>query len=66
MPHLVLLPGLDGTGELFDEFVAVTPSHFSTAIESYPSDRVVRVVHGRPPRAAKPNPRAPTAQAEGR
>jgi pimeloyl-ACP methyl ester carboxylesterase len=34
--HLVLLPGLDGTGELFAEFVAALPKTISTKIVSYP------------------------------
>lgn len=33
---LVLLPGLDGTGELFEPFVANLPSNFDSCIISYP------------------------------
>ena len=38
MTRLVLLPGMDGTGELLAEFVAVLGSGFSTIIVSYPKD----------------------------
>lgn len=33
---LVLLPGLDGTGLLFDPLLGVLPSHFSPIVISYP------------------------------
>ena len=34
--RIVLLPGLDGTGTLFDPFVAATPSGFSPSVIAYP------------------------------
>ena len=34
---LVLLPGLDGTGRLFEPFVRALPSHLSSVIISYPT-----------------------------
>lgn len=36
---LVLLPGLDGTGLLFDPLVQVLPSHLSPVVISYPNDK---------------------------
>ncbi len=36
---LVLLPGLDGTGRLFEPFVQALPSHLSPVIISYPNDK---------------------------
>jgi pimeloyl-ACP methyl ester carboxylesterase len=38
-PTLVLLPGMDGTGELFTDFVNATPEAFKTATVRYPTDR---------------------------
>jgi pimeloyl-ACP methyl ester carboxylesterase len=38
LPVLVLLPGLDGTGKLFAEFVRVIGSDADTQIVSYPKD----------------------------
>ena len=35
---LVLLPGLDGTGLLFDPLLRILPSHFSSIVISYPPD----------------------------
>ena len=35
---LVLLPGMDGTGKLFAEFVNVLPREFEATIISYPTD----------------------------
>jgi pimeloyl-[acyl-carrier protein] methyl ester esterase len=37
--HLVLLPGLDGTGELFVDFIAALPESWSTTTVAYPTDR---------------------------
>jgi pimeloyl-[acyl-carrier protein] methyl ester esterase len=37
--HLVLLPGLDGTGELFVDFIAALPESLSTTTVTYPTDR---------------------------
>lgn len=39
LPKLVLLPGMDGTGELFSDFVEALPSSFETEVVSYPTDR---------------------------
>jgi pimeloyl-ACP methyl ester carboxylesterase len=36
---LVLLPGLDGTGLLFEPLVQVLPTHLSPVVISYPSDQ---------------------------
>lgn len=42
MTALVLLPGLDGTGRLLEEFAAVVAPHFdSTRIVAYPKDEVL-------------------------
>jgi pimeloyl-ACP methyl ester carboxylesterase len=38
LPVLVLLPGLDGTGKLFAEFVRVVGTDIETHIVSYPKD----------------------------
>ena len=37
--HLVLLPGLDGTGELFVDFVAALGESWTTTTVSYPTDK---------------------------
>jgi pimeloyl-ACP methyl ester carboxylesterase len=37
-PVLVLLPGLDGTGKLFAEFLKVMDLHISTVVVAYPRD----------------------------
>jgi pimeloyl-[acyl-carrier protein] methyl ester esterase len=34
--HLVLLPGLDGTGQLFSDFVAALPNTISATVVTYP------------------------------
>ena len=36
---LVLLPGMDGTGELFSEFIAALPEPFEAVAVSYPTER---------------------------
>ena len=36
--NLVLLPGLDGTGRLFDPLLKVVPLHLKPSVISYPSD----------------------------
>jgi len=36
--HLVLLPGLDGTGELFADFLTVLPTSLATTVVSYPAN----------------------------
>ncbi len=38
---VLLLPGLDGTGELYDEFRAALPRHVSLEALSYPRDQVL-------------------------
>jgi hypothetical protein len=38
LPSLVLLPGLDGTGRLFSEFVRVMGSEIDAQIVAYPKD----------------------------
>jgi pimeloyl-ACP methyl ester carboxylesterase len=40
MVRLVLLPGMDGTGELFSEFVAALPGGFEAATVRYPTNRL--------------------------
>jgi pimeloyl-[acyl-carrier protein] methyl ester esterase len=40
MPKLVLMPGMDGTGELFSEFVAVLPPWLETVIVRYPTEQI--------------------------
>ena len=37
-PVLVLLPGLDGTGKLFAEFLRVLDLNISTLVVAYPKD----------------------------
>ena len=39
--RLVLLPGLDGTGQLFAPFQSILPSTVTTSVVSYPHDHVV-------------------------
>jgi len=39
LKHLVLLPGLDGTGRLFGDIVKILPPALTTTIVSYPTDR---------------------------
>jgi pimeloyl-[acyl-carrier protein] methyl ester esterase len=39
MLRLVLLPGMDGTGELFSNFVDALPASFETVTVRYPTDR---------------------------
>jgi pimeloyl-[acyl-carrier protein] methyl ester esterase len=38
-PKLILLPGLDGTGELFTDFVKALPDGFEAEVVRYPTDR---------------------------
>jgi hypothetical protein len=38
LPSLVLLPGLDGTGKLFSEFVRAMGSEIDAQIVAYPKD----------------------------
>ena len=37
--RFVLLPGMDGTGELFADFVDALPKSFETVRVRYPADR---------------------------
>ena len=46
--HLVLLPGLDGTGELFVDFVAALPESCTAPIVAYPTDRFLSYTDLRP------------------
>lgn len=46
--HLVLLPGLDGTGKLFVDFVAALPKSCAATIVAYPSDRFLPYADLRP------------------
>src|SRR6266481_4704724 len=39
--HLVLLPGLDGTGELFAPFLGSLNNHFTTSVVSFPRDQLL-------------------------
>jgi pimeloyl-ACP methyl ester carboxylesterase len=39
LKHLVLLPGLDGTGKLFADFIAALPPSLIATTVSYPTDR---------------------------
>jgi pimeloyl-ACP methyl ester carboxylesterase len=39
--HLVLLPGLDGTGELFTPMLNCLTNHFTTSVVSYPTDKLL-------------------------
>jgi pimeloyl-[acyl-carrier protein] methyl ester esterase len=41
LSRLVLLPGMDGTGELFRPFLNGLPPGISTSIVTYPRDRIV-------------------------
>jgi len=36
---LLLLPGMDGTGELFADFITLLPSWIEPCVVSYPRDR---------------------------
>ena len=38
LPHFVLMPGLYGTGELFEPFIAALPAGASASMISYPPD----------------------------
>ena len=38
LPHLILMPGLYGTGELFEPFSAILPAGVATTTISYPAD----------------------------
>jgi pimeloyl-[acyl-carrier protein] methyl ester esterase len=44
----MLLPGLDGTGQLFSDFVAVLPNTVSASIVTYPAEEFLRYADLRP------------------
>ena len=44
LKHLVLLPGLDGTGELFGDFIAALPQSLIAIPVAYPADRVLSYI----------------------
>ncbi len=46
--HLVLLPGLDGTGELFVDFIAALPESWTSTTVTYPTDRFLQYADLRP------------------
>jgi pimeloyl-[acyl-carrier protein] methyl ester esterase len=46
--HLVLLPGLDGTGELFLDFIAALPKSWTATTVTYPTDRFLQYADLRP------------------
>ena len=46
--HLVLLPGLDGTGELFLDFLAALPELWTATIVTYPTNGFLRYSDLRP------------------
>lgn len=46
--HLVLLPGLDGTGQLFSDFVAALPKTISVTTVAYPAKEVLPYADLRP------------------
>jgi pimeloyl-[acyl-carrier protein] methyl ester esterase len=46
--HLALLPGLDGTGDLFADFIAALPESWTATTVAYPTDRFLRYVDLRP------------------
>ncbi len=39
--HLVLLPGLDGTGQLFADFLAALPTTFTSTVVTYPTNEIL-------------------------
>jgi len=41
-PRLILLPGLDGTGELFGPLLGVLPNHLPIRVVGYPTDQPLR------------------------
>jgi pimeloyl-ACP methyl ester carboxylesterase len=45
---LVLLPGLDGTGELFFDFIAALPKSWTATTVTYPTDRFLQYADLRP------------------
>src|SRR5829696_4757703 len=41
-PTLILLPGMDGTGDLFRPFMDIVPPGWPCRTVSYPTDRILR------------------------
>jgi pimeloyl-ACP methyl ester carboxylesterase len=41
LPTIVLLPGMDGTGELFQAFLAALKDEFTTIVVQYPTERTL-------------------------
>jgi pimeloyl-[acyl-carrier protein] methyl ester esterase len=41
LPRILLLPGMDGSGELFRDFVGALPTGVETTIVPYPGDHIV-------------------------
>jgi pimeloyl-ACP methyl ester carboxylesterase len=41
MTTLVLMPGMDGTGELFSSFIKSLPDNYNATIVTYPRDKVL-------------------------
>lgn len=41
LPTIVLLPGMDGTGELFQPFLAALKGEFRTIVVQYPTERTL-------------------------
>ena len=48
LKHLVLLPGLDGTGDLFIDFIAALPESWTATTVTYPTDRFLPYANLRP------------------
>ena len=46
--HLVLLPGLDGTGELFVDFIAALPESWTATTVTFPTERFLPYTDLRP------------------
>jgi pimeloyl-[acyl-carrier protein] methyl ester esterase len=46
--HLALLPGFDGTGDLFADFIAALPESWTATTVTYPTDRFLRYADLRP------------------
>ncbi len=40
-PHLVLIPGLDGTGQLFEPFLSALPPGIETTVVSFPHEQIL-------------------------
>jgi pimeloyl-[acyl-carrier protein] methyl ester esterase len=46
--HMVLLPGLDGTGDLFVDFIAALPESWTATTVTFPTDRFLTYTDLRP------------------